>query len=79
MISSQNERTLGGGAGRGGVLENEEGGRGGQNLGILSEGTFWMSPCARAIGNLWSNCLEVNTLSPAPLVALSFDLDTIEE
>ena len=52
MISSQNERTFGGGWGEG-VLENEEGGRGeGQNSGILSEGTFWMFPCARAIGNL---------------------------
>ena len=35
--------------------------------------------CARAIGNLWSNYLGVNILSLAPLVALSFALNTIEE
>ena len=38
VISSQNERTLG--------VEgkDEQGGRVGQNSGILSKRTFWMSP-----------------------------------
>ena len=48
MSSSQNERTLGEGEeGGGGLLENEQRrtrGEGGQNLEILSERTFWMSP-----------------------------------
>ena len=34
---------------------------------------------ARAIGNLWSNCLGVSVLSPVPLVALFFDSDAIKE
>ena len=35
---------------------------------------------ARAIGNLWSNCLGVNILSPLPsFFALFFVSDTIEE
>ena len=45
--SSQNERTLSGGASRKRTRANKgkQGGRGGgQNSGILSERTFWMSP-----------------------------------
>ena len=36
---------------------------------------------ARAIGNLWSICLDVNILSPVPLVALAsaYALDIIKE
>ena len=50
MNSSQNECTLGGGGGGAWKMnEDEQGGGGGggggcQNLGILSEHTFWMSP-----------------------------------
>ena len=35
--------------------------------------------CARAIGNHWSICLDVNILSPVPLVALVFASDTIKK
>ena len=34
--------------------------------------------CARAIGNLWSNCLGANNSNPVPLVAQNFDPDITE-
>ena len=40
---------------------------------------FQAFTCARAIGNLWSTCFDVTILSPAPLVALVFASDAIEE
>ena len=70
MSYSQRERTKGGGVLGGGQFlkmnKGEQGGVGGQNSGILSEHTFWMSPYCFVLRDL----IPVNSFKYVMIVKL---------